>query len=217
MFPESLKFLSLGVMAALFLAACSPVGTAVGAAATVTNMAMEERGFITSVDDKLIWVSINNRLLNYDKKTFETVSLQVHEGRVILTGTAATARDKLMVTRLSWQTGGVREVHNDLKITNAKRDLGTIVDDTWLKKRLELALLADPQVRSSNYSIECIDGTIYLIGVARDNTERQRVIDRARDVPYVRAVISYVRLVTDPLPPEPLDRNKLAQSAPASP
>jgi osmotically-inducible protein OsmY len=75
---------------------------------------------------------------------------------------------------------------------------GGYVDDFWIAEKLRAKILLDSHVRSINYNIDCVAGTIYLMGVAQNGTELQRVIDHARDVPYVRAVVSYVRLKNEP-------------------
>ncbi|MDY0871833.1 BON domain-containing protein [Dongia rigui] len=191
-----------GLFLAALLPACSPVGTAVGVAATTINLATQERGLVTGVDDNLTWVTINERLLRHDQYLFQKVSLQVHEGRVLLTGFVQKPEDKQLATELAWQPSGVREVRNEIKIGRSL-DLGDYSEDAWLIQRLRLKLMADRQVRANNFSIDCIRSTVYLTGIAQNDVERQRVIDHARDIAYVRQVVSYVRLVSDPLPPVP--------------
>lgn len=190
------------VSCSLFLAGCSPVGTAVGVAATTANLATQERGLVTGVDDNLIWVSINERLFRKDLDLFQKVSLQVHEGRVLLTGFVQEPEHRVLATELAWQAGNVREVDNQIQIGRGL-DTGDYAEDAWLISRLRMKLMGDSQVRANNYSIDCIRSTIYLIGVAQDKTELQRVINHARDIPYVAAVVSRVRLVDDPLPAIP--------------
>ncbi|HEX2581146.1 MAG TPA: BON domain-containing protein [Dongiaceae bacterium] len=216
MLAESRLLLALASFA--LLVGCDPVSTGVGAAATVTNMAMEERGFRASVDDDLIWVSINKRLLDYDFAVFRTVNLQVQQGRVVLTGSVPVPQDRIAATRLSWQTGGVREVHNML-VVGEGRDLGTAAHDALLTKKLELKLYVDADIFAQNFSVDAIEGVIYVIGIAQDAAERQRVIDHARDIPYVKNVVSYIRLRDDPLPEEPdrQERDRLATGATAQP
>jgi hypothetical protein len=94
---------------------------------------------------------------------------------------------------------------NEIKIGRGL-DLGDYSEDAWLINRLRLKLMADRQIRANNFSIDCIRSTIYLMGVAQNDTERQRVIDHARDIAYVREVVSRVRLVSDPLPPVPAQK-----------
>jgi osmotically-inducible protein OsmY len=196
---------ALGLFLASALAGCSPVGTAVGVAATTINLATQERGLVTGVDDNLTWVTINERLLRHDQYLFQKVSLQVHEGRVLLTGFVQKPEDKQLATELAWQPSGVREVKNDIKIGRSL-DFGDYSEDAWLIQRLRLKLMADRQIRANNFSIDCIRSTVYLTGVAQDDVERQRVIDHARDIAYVREVVSYVRLVADALPPIPAQK-----------
>ena len=186
----------------LTLAGCSPVGTAVGVAATTINLATQERGLVTGVDDNLIWVSINERLFRKDLDLFQKVSLQVHEGRVLLTGFVQEPEHRVLATELAWQASNVREVDNQIEIGRGL-DTGDYAEDAYLISRLRVKLMADSQVRANNYSIDCIRSTIYLIGVAQDKTELQRVIDHARDIPYVKSIVNRVRLSDEALPPIP--------------
>ena len=194
--------LGLGLILVLDLGGCSPVGMAVGAGATAANMAMEERGFGNAVRDNVIWTDINGRLLNKDAKLFQNVNLQVHEGRVLLTGFVVRPEDRVEATRIAWQPDGVREVINNIKLGRT-RDFGDFTEDQWLVQQVNLKLFLDRDIRQSNYSVDCIRSTVYLMGIARTKAELQRVIDHVRDVPYVRAVVSHVRVRTDPLPPIP--------------
>ncbi len=186
---------------ACLVSACSPVGTAVGVAATTINLATQERGLVTGVDDNLIWVGINERLLTYDQKLFQKVSLQVHEGRALLTGYVQKPEDRVEATAIAWQAKGVREVMNEIKIGRSL-DAGDYSEDAWLITRLRVKLMADAQVRA-NTAASTIRSTIYLMGVAQDETERQRVIDHARDIAYVRQVVDRTRVLSDALPPVP--------------
>lgn len=195
-------YLGLGIALAAQLAACSPVGMAVGAGATVANMAMEERGLGNAVRDNVIWTDINGRMLNKDPKLFQNVNLQVHEGRVLLTGFVQRPEDRVEATRIAWEPDGVREVINNVKLGRT-RDFGDYSQDEFLVQEINVKLLLDRDIRQSNYSVDCIRSTVYLMGIARTQAELQRVIDHVRDVPYVRAVVSHVRVRTDPLPPIP--------------
>ena len=186
----------------LALAACSPVGLAVGAGATVTNMAMEERGFVNSARDKAIWTDISARMLDKNQKLFQNVDIQVHEGRVLLSGFVQRPEDRIDATRLAWEPDGVREVVDEIKLGRSL-DAGDFSEDIWLIQQIRLKLMLDRDIRAINYSVDCIRSTVYLMGVARTPAELQRVIDHVRDVPYVRAVVSHVRVRTDPLPPIP--------------
>jgi osmotically-inducible protein OsmY len=196
------------------LSGCSPVGLAIGAGATATNMAMEERGFVNSARDKAIWTDITARMLNRDQKLFQNIDVQVHEGRVLLSGFVQKREDRIEATRIAWEPDGVREVVDEVKLGRSL-DAGDVAEDVYLIQQIRLKLMFDRDIRAINYSVDCIRSTVYLMGVARTPAELQRVIDHVRDVPYVRAVVNHVRVRTDPLPPIPENPPVIAAPAPS--
>jgi len=198
------------------LCACSPVGTAVGVGATVVNMAMEERGLIHAVNDDAIWLGINNRLYANDRQLFEKVSLQVHEGRVLLSGYVQKPEDRVEALKLAWMSDGVREVNNQIRI-GPSLDLADYAEDAYLIQRLRLVYLVDEGIRANNYSVDCIRSTVYLVGVAQDQAELQRAIDHARDIPYVQNVVADVRLKDQALAPIPDRPPEIEMPAPDLP
>ena len=193
------------------LSGCSPVGMAIGAGATVTNMAMEERGFVNSARDKAIWTDITARMLDKNQTLFQNVDVQVHEGRVLLSGFVQRPEDRIEATRIAWEPDGIREVVDEIKLGRSL-DLGDVSEDILLIQQVRLKLMLDRDIRAINYSVDCIRSTVYLMGVARTPAELQRVIDHVRDVPYVRAVVNHVRVRTDPLPPIPASPPTFAAS-----
>ena len=201
-------------LTALILSGCSPIGTAIGAAAYTADLATQERGLYQGLDDNAIWIAINGRFAAYDSKVLQQVHLQVHEGRVLLTGDVQKQEHRLAAVKAAWATAGVREVINQIQIA-PDRGLGTIAQDEYLARTVWLKLFVDRAIRANNYSIECIDSVVYLIGVGQDQAEVQRAIDHARDVPYVRSVENYMRLKGDPLPPEPPPPSKAPEIMPA--
>jgi len=197
------------------LTACSPVGTAIGAAAYTADLATQERGLYQGLDDNRMWIAINARFALVDLGVAQNVHLQVQEGRVLLSGVVDTPEQRLAAVKAAWQEPGVREVINDIEVAGA-RDLGQIGQDQYLAQRVWLKFFADRAIRANNYSVECINSVVYLIGVAQDEAEMQRAIDHARDVPYVRDVKNYMRLKDDPLIPEPPPPAKAPEILPAA-
>jgi osmotically-inducible protein OsmY len=183
----------VGVGLLTLLGACSPVGMAIGAAATVGVKASEERGIVTSVGDDVLWTEINAAWLDSDPVMFQKLMLQVHEGRALITGMVQEPEMRVEAVRIAWQTDGVKEVINEIGVAETD-DLGGNLQDLVIIQALKGKLLIDSGVRSINYSIESVRGTIYLMGIAQDETELKRVIDHARDISYVKRVVSYVRI-----------------------
>jgi osmotically-inducible protein OsmY len=197
------------------LTACSPIGTAIGAAAFTADLATQERGLYQGLDDHRMWIAINARFAAADLAVAQNVHLQVQEGRVLLSGVVQKQEQRLAAVKASWEEPGVREVINNIEVEKA-RDVGQIAQDEYLARLVWAKLFVDRDVRANNYSVECIDNTVYLIGVGQDKTEVQRVIDHARDVAYVREVQNYVRVKTDPLLPEPPPPAKAPEILPAA-
>jgi osmotically-inducible protein OsmY len=196
------------------LTACSPVGSAIGAAAFTADLATQERGLYQGLDDNRMWIAINGRFAAADLDVAQSVHLQVQEGRVLLSGVVDTPEQRLAAVTAAWQEPGVREVINNIEVAPG-RDLGQIAQDQYLAQRVWLKLFVDRAVRANNYSVECINDVVYLIGVGQNEDEVQRAIDHARDVPYVREVRNYVRLKSDPLLPEPPPPAKAPEILPA--
>jgi osmotically-inducible protein OsmY len=194
--------------------ACSPIGTAIGAAAFTADLATQERGLYQGLDDHRMWIAINARFAAADLAVAQNVHLQVQEGRVLLSGVVQKQEQRLAAVKAAWAEPGVREVINQIEVEQA-RDLGQVAQDEYLARMVWAKLFIDRGVRANNYSVECIDNVVYLIGVGQDQTEVQRVIDHARDVAYVRDVKNYVRVKTDPLLPEPPPPGKAPDIMPA--
>lgn len=205
---------SLVLVACGALAGCSPIGTAIGAAAFTADLATQERGLYQGLDDHRMWIAINARFAAADLEMAQQVHLQVQEGRVLLSGVVQRQEQRLAAVKASWEEPGVREVINHVEVANS-RDLGQVAQDEYLARRVWMKLFVDRAIRANNYSVECIANVVYLIGVGQDEDEVQRVIDHARDVAYVQAVENYVRLKSDPLPPEPPPPAKAPDILPA--
>ncbi len=185
------------VLIALGTAACTPIGAAVGAAATAGTVAAQERSTEKAISDSQIVLGINESLFQYDIETFRKVSVTSHEGRVLLNGVVKTEEARGQAVRLSWQVAGVREVINELEV-NTSGDLLDSANDVWISTQLRSKLLFDGEVTSVNYAVNTTNANVYLLGIGQNQEEVNRVIAHARDVPYVRRVVSYVVLKDDP-------------------
>ncbi|MCR9071007.1 MAG: BON domain-containing protein [Alphaproteobacteria bacterium] len=175
------------------LAGCTPVGVAVGAGAAGVTAAQTEKGFTRSVDDGRIRLQLNAKFFETNYDLFADVALTVDEGRVLLTGAVEDPEDRVTATRLAWTADGVVEVINEIQVT----DQSTLTDfgrDARITAELRLKLLGDDQVASINYSVEVVNQTVYIMGIARSQVELARVIGHARNIQYVRAVVDYVRV-----------------------
>lgn len=186
-------FLLSGLCALSLLGGCGPL--VLGGAAVGATVVAQERPVTAAVDDTVIQGKIDKALFEYDKTIFQRVDISVVEGRVLFTGVVPEPKDRLDAARLAWQVDGVREVINEIEV----KDTSTLTDaarDSWISAKLRSKITFDSQVRSINYTIDTVNRTVYLMGVAQSQTELDRVIGHARQVDYVRRVVPYVRVKT---------------------
>ncbi len=185
----------LAAGAGLVLGACTPVVVGAGVVAGVG--ASQERGPEGAAADTKIRLEINRLWLEESTSLYGKINLQVQERRVLLTGQVPAPEARVTAVRLAWQAEGVAEVINEIELGD-KSSLLDAARDEWIAAELRARLLADRAIASINYSIETVNGSVYLIGVAQDQAELDRALAHARDIAYVRRVLNYMRLKTDP-------------------
>ena len=178
----------------LALSACAPAIVGVGTAAVAASST--EKGFSTSVADGVIKTKLADKFLRTDVELVEKVSIAVNEGAVLLTGTISTQEKKIDATRLAWEIKGVREVVNEVNVTDSA-SLKTRAKDFAAAAQLRLKIIGDGEVSSLNFSIDVVDGVVYLSGVASSEEERARIIELAQELPFAKKVVDYIILSTD--------------------
>ena len=170
-----------------------------GGGAAAGAIALQDRGGEGVLSDTRIRTDINNLWYEESKDLYARINLQVQEGRVLLSGQVVDPQTRVDAVRLAWQVEGVKEVINEIEID----DETTLTDrfrDTQIGIEMRNKLRFDKDVRSLNYSVEVVNQQIYLLGVAQDQAELDRVMAHARDVRYVRRVVNYVRIKGPPAP-----------------
>ena len=178
----------------LGLNACSAVGIATGAAATTGIAAAQEGGISRAISDTKIKAMINDAWLKYDLDTFAKLSTTVKNGRVLITGVVQQPEHRVEAVRLAWQVEGVKSVINEIRVADSEGIVG-FAKDTWISTRLRTEITFDSDIQSINYSIETVQGVVYLMGYAQNQLELNDVIEHARTISGVKQVVSYVKLV----------------------
>lgn len=188
------------ILATLGVAGCMP--PAAGLAVDAVYTASEERDIDEVVDDNKIKIALNRYLLEEDVELFKDVSTVVYRGRVLLLGTVAAAEAKERAAQLATKPDGVREVINEIQVTDEGGVVG-FVKDVVIEKQLQVAYLFDEEIDSANYRVRSVNGVVYLIGGARSPAELDKVINLARETEAVREVVSYVTIVPSSSEPSP--------------
>jgi osmotically-inducible protein OsmY len=171
-----------------------------GAAGTGAVVASQERSAGSAVDDQVIRGKINKLWLDYDPEMYSHLWLSVQEGRVLVAGKLEKPEQRLAAVRLAWQVDGVKEVANEIQI-GERPGFGTYLKDSWILTQIRSSLTFEPEVSSINISLECVDGVVYVMGVARDSQELKDVISIARGIDGVKRVVSFVRVKDAPPAP----------------
>lgn len=175
------------------LGACSTVGSISGAAAEGGKAAAQEGGIQRAWTDTRIQAEINDLWFQQDLDMFRKLDLTVNEGRVLITGVVQNPEHRVEAVRLAWKPEGVKQVINEIRVAESQGFSG-FARDTWATTRLRTAITLDRKIQSINYSIDTVQGIVYLMGIAQNQGELERVIQTARTIPDVKQVISYVRI-----------------------
>lgn len=175
------------------LQGCSPVGVVAGGAATVGVAAAQEGGISRAASDAKIQLYINDAWIRHDPTLFRKLDLTIKEGRVLITGVVQKPEHRVDAVRLAWQAPGVKQVINEITVAESEGIKG-FARDTLIASQLRAKITFDKEVSSINYTIDVVGGNVYLMGVAQSNEELERVVNHARNLAYVKKVISYVRV-----------------------
>lgn len=168
------------------------VGMVVGGAATAGVAAYQERGIKGVAADTATSTKIQAKLLEADKHLFTDIGIEVYEGRAMLTGRVATEDMRANAVRIAWSVSDVKDVINEIQIRPSP--LTDLANDSWITTQLKTKMTLDKEILAINYSIETVGAVIYLIGIAQDQAELQKVINHARSIKYVKRVVDHVRI-----------------------
>ena len=151
--------LTVAVMAlgGLLLSGCAPAIVGVGTAAVAASST--EKGLTTSVSDSVIYTKIQDRFIQEDASLSTFVDLTVNDAAVLMTGKVKTPEEKVLATRLAWEVRGVREVINELQVTDTS-SIKDVAKDLAASAQLRGKLIADSSVSSLNFSIDVVNGTV---------------------------------------------------------
>lgn len=193
-FPSVKRLLILPLMA-FWLSGCA--GALIGAGATTGVAAYQERGLEGAAKDLQIESRIIGNWFQFEHALPTKVSVEVYEGRALLTGAVADPRIRANAVRLAWKALEVKEVLNEIQVTGAG-DVFDFARDSWITAQLKTKITFDENILAINYVIETVNGIVYLIGIAQDQAELDRVIAHGRVLGHVKKIISHVRLKRAP-------------------
>ena len=161
---------------------------------TGVSVAIDPRSLGTQIDDSIMQKNLSARILLIDKNYFLSVKSKVLDGRIFLTGKVEDPEEKLKLTKVAWETEGVRSVRNDIKIKE-EFDFKQSAKDILITSQLRTALILNKDIKATNYQIDTYKQKIYIYGIASTKNEKHLVIQESKEILNVEDVIASILLV----------------------
>ncbi len=188
----------ISVLVFILLNSCTSVGQ-FGAGVDIT---FDPRTIGMQIDDTIMQKNLSARLALSDKKYFLSVSSEVRDGNIFLSGKVEEPEEKIKITKMAWETKGVRSVKNAITI-KGQSSFKSTAKDILITSQLRSALIFNKKTKARNYTLETINRNIYIFGIAMDADEKEEVINEANKIYDVEKVIPSIYLATE------LSRTKL--------
>tara|TARA_B100000767_G_scaffold124325_1_gene118448 strand:+ start:16 stop:609 length:594 start_codon:yes stop_codon:yes gene_type:complete len=179
----------------LIFAGCVGISSK-GIFGTGVSVALDPRSLGTQIDDSVMQKNLAARLILRDKKHLLSVSTKVIDGKIFLTGKVEDPEEKLQITKIAWETKGVRSVRNDITI---KEDFNfkQSAKDLLITSQLRTALIFNKKIKATNYQIDTYKKKVFIYGISLTADERKEVIKEAKEILDVEDVVASIVLVED--------------------
>ena len=183
------------IFISLILTSCAGVGSK-GLFGTGVSVALDPRTVGTQIDDSIMQKIISAKILAKDRKYLLSVKSKVLDGRIFLTGKVDSPEEKLIITKLAWETKGARSVRNDIKIKE-EFNFKQSAKDLLITSQLRTSIIVNKNIKATNYQIDTYKKKIYIYGIALTSEEKDLVISEANEILDVEEVIASIMLVED--------------------
>ena len=188
----------ISILIVLFLSSCSSVSQF----GTGVDITFDPRTIGMQIDDTIMQKNLSARLALKDKKYFLAIQSEVIDGRIFLSGKVNEPEEKIQITKMAWETKGVRSVKNAITI-KGQSSFKSTAKDILITSQLRSALIFNKKTKARNYTLETINKNIYIFGIAMDKEEKDEVINEANQIYDVKEIFPSIYLASE------LSRNKL--------
>jgi len=181
----------------LLLLLNSCVGSATsGVFGTGVSVALDPRTLGTQIDDSIMQKNLSARLAFKEKSYILSISNKVLDGRIFLTGKVNNPEEKLQITKLAWETKGVRSVKNNIAIKQKFSFMNT-AKDVLITSQLRTAMILNKNIKAANFNIDTINQKTYVFGIAHNNNERKEIIQEAKQIVDLKELVTSILMVSD--------------------
>ena len=179
----------------VLLNACVGASTG-GVFGTGVSVALDPRTLGTQIDDSIMQKNLLARLTLTEKKYLIKVSIKVLDGRIFLGGKVDEPEEKLIITKLAWETKGVRSVKNNIAIKQKFSFMNT-AKDVLITSQLKTAMILNKNIKAANFNIDTINQKTYVFGIAHNNNERKEIVQEAKQIVDLKELVTSILLVSD--------------------
>ena len=181
----------------LFFLLTSFVGSSTkGVFGTGVSVALDPRTLGTQIDDSIMQKNLVARLTLTEKKYFVKVSVKVLDGRIFLGGKVDQPEEKLVITKMAWETKGARSVKNNIAVKQ-KFSLKNVATDILITSQLRTALILNKNVKASNFNIDTINQKTYIFGIAHSDEEKKEIIQEAKQIVDLKELVTSILMTSD--------------------
>ena len=160
------------------------------------SIALDPRTLGTQIDDSIMQKNLQARLVLREKKYLLKLSIKVLDGRIFLGGKVDEPEEKLMITKMAWETKGTRSVKNNIRIKQ-KFSFKNAVIDVLITAQLRTALIINKKVKAANFNIDTINQKTYIFGIAHTEDEKKEIIQEAKQIVDLKELVTSILLVSD--------------------
>ena len=160
------------------------------------NITFDPRTIGMQIDDTIMQKNLSARLALEDKKYFLSIQSEVLDGQIFLSGKVDGPEEKIKITKMAWETKGVRSVKNAITI-KGQTNFKSTAKDILITSQLRTALILNKKTKARNYTLETVNKNIYIFGIAMDEEEKKEVINEANKIYDVNEVIPSIYLATE--------------------
>ena len=179
----------------LLLSACVGSSSS-GIFGTGVSVALDPRTLGTQIDDSIMQKNLVARLALTEKKYLIKITVKVLDGRIFLGGKVDTPEEKLVITKLAWETKGTRSVKNNIAIKQ-KFSFKNTVMDVLVTSQLRTALILNKNVKAANFNIDTINQKTYVFGIAYSENEKKEIIQEAKQIVDLKELVTSILMVSD--------------------
>ena len=189
----SKKFL---ILFFLFLLNSCVGSSSSGVFGTGVSVALDPRTLGTQIDDSIMQKNLQARLAFTEKKYLITLSVKVLDGRIFLGGKVEEPEEKLIITKMAWETKGTRSVKNNIAIKQ-KFSFLNVAKDVLITSQLRTALILNKNIKAANFNIDTINQKTYVFGIAHTEDEKKEIIQEAKQIVDLKEIVTSILMVSD--------------------